>query len=182
MYIQNLIIMRKIINIFLILLTFCAFYSCNEQEGIESSSVEFTFEDLNFNMAFDNPIGYVDEKNQNFIEINENQLQKYWTNNLSLPRETEFNQAKLVKAQVAEGDEEYYIIHASTKDGRINISSKASLTKDGLRLLGEECSCETEDCTNFGCEVLTMCSCSSCSGVCKKKHTIKEVYSMADFQ
>ncbi len=132
--------------------------------------------------VFSYDIGFIDSKSQEFVKINEKLLSNYWKKTFELSEDTEFLSAKLVKAQVNQGEKDYYIINTTSKSGKINISSKVYKTDVGFVMAGEECKCESTECTFSGCEVMSMCSCTSCSGECKKTHTLKEGLALSAFE
>lgn len=162
-------IFKSILSILLLLFIF----SCTNENS------NFIEESIDYENVFENKIGYVDENTNKTNLINELQLVQYWKNTFDLHPETEFNDVKLIKAQIEEGEEQYYMLNSRSKDGTINISSKIMLTQNGFTMRGEECKCESTNCT-FGCEVVSMCQCSTCSshtgtGECKKTHTVKGI-------
>tara|TARA_R110002124_G_scaffold282408_1_gene457511 strand:- start:78 stop:581 length:504 start_codon:yes stop_codon:yes gene_type:complete len=162
--------MKTISKITLTVITLFFITACSNENN------NFTEESIDYEEVFANKIGYVDVNTKRFNEINESQLTEYWKTNFELSSDLEFNKVKLIKAKIEKGEEQYYILNATSKNGKINISSKILLNDNGFRMSGEECKCESTGCT-FGCEVLSMCSCSSCSrpGSCKKTHTVKEL-------
>ncbi|MFN2261476.1 MAG: hypothetical protein ABR595_05385 [Psychroflexus sp.] len=130
--------------------------------------------DINYENAFDNSIGYTNSDNNEFTEINQNQLTNYWINTLELDENIEFETVELIKAEVEEDEEQYYMLNSTSREGNINISSKVLLSSNQSFLLTSEiCKCESTN-SNFGCEVKDMCSCSSKprQGTCKKTHTL----------
>ncbi|WP_426432116.1 hypothetical protein ACPX19_06100 [Winogradskyella sp. HB-48] len=123
--------------------------------------------------AFKNNVGYIDSKTKEFIKITEKKLKDDWIKIHELDPKTQFGTIKLIEAQTEEGEKPYYMLNATTTDGRINISSKAYGTDMGIQVEGETCKCESSGCEFSGCEVVRMCGCSSCySGTCKKTHTL----------
>lgn len=157
-------------------------FACSEDVSVKSENETLKSEIIDLKVAFNNNIGFLDSKSQKFEKINEKQLINYWKNTFDLSKNIEFENAKLIKAEIDKGEKEYYIINAISKDGRINISSKVYQTESGFKMAGEECKCESQSCAWSGCEVIRMCACSSCNGDCKKTHILKNELSLADFQ
>lgn len=174
--------MNKILKITLGLFLVLTFFACTEDKSVKSQNEAFKSEKIDLKVAFNNNIGFIDSESQKFEKINENQLTNYWKNTFDLPDNIEFENAKLIKAEIDKDEKEYYIINAISKDGRINISSKVFQSETGFKMAGEECKCESVSCAWAGCEAISMCSCSSCNGDCKKTHTMTEKLSLAAFK
>lgn len=168
--------MRTIFKCCVVLTACCFSISCIDDESNSERIEGNEILTINYENAFNNRIGVVSSsESDEFIDIKKSQLINYWKKNLELSDETKFNEIRLVKAEIEEGEKQYYMLNtiAENKGVYMNINTKVSLTKDGFLMRGETCVCESTNC-NFGCEVLSMCRCSSCArpGVCKKKHTL----------
>lgn len=150
--------------------------SCiNEESNLEIVE-DFETSTIDYDNAFENRIGVVSSLESNkFVDIEESQLYNYWRRNLELNDKTIFQKTRLVKAEIEDGEEQYYMLNTVAENNGVymNINTKVSLTKDGFLIGGETCVCESSGC-DWGCEVLSMCKCSGCGrgGVCKKKHTL----------
>lgn len=157
--------------------------SCSDEKRENENLDIFKEKSINYESTFDNPIGFIDSKSKDFIKITKNDLVSHWNKVYDLKTKTEFENIKLIKAEVDAEEEQYYILNSTSENGMINISSKVFLTEVGFRLAGETCKCESTNCT-FGCEVLRMCVCSSCggqNGQCKKTHTLTTKLTIAAF-
>ena len=168
--------MKKLLKVTITLAILLLFAACSNDYNT------FNEKSIDYNSAFANKIGYIDAETKNYVQIDQDQLFKYWRKNFDLNESLEFMTVKLIKAKVDKGEEQYYILNSTSLNGLIKISSKILISGNGFTLEGEECKCESTDCT-FGCEVLSMCTCSSCSrpGQCKKTHTVKSELSKASF-
>lgn len=179
--------MKLIIKINLLFICFLLFAGCNNENNNINEAEIFTENSIIFKSAFENNIGYVDLETNNFIKINENELKNHWRKILETNTEAtsapniEFNEIKLIKAELEEGVDPYYMLNTTTKDKSTSITSKIILTDSGFKMSGETCTCTSTGC-NLGCEVMSMCSCSSCSlGTCEKTHTFIGRLSQSDF-
>jgi len=167
--------MKKILILFVISILIA---NCSNEDNTEKVPSQ---KSLDMEVAFNNTIGFVDSETKDFIVINEDQLYSYWKKVVDISKKMSFEGVMISKAIVDEGDEEYYILYSISKDGKTKVASKAHLTIHGLTLDGETCKCETEECSWSGCEVISICACSSCSGKCKKTHTKPGNTTMGDF-
>ena len=174
--------MNELSKIILGLFLALTFFACGEDESVKSENKMLKSEKIDLKVAFNNSIGFIDSKSQEFEKINENQLINYWKNTFDLSDNIEFENAKLIKAELDKGEKEYFIINAISRDGKINISSKVFQSEMGFKMAGEECKCESQSCAWSGCEVISMCACSSCNGDCKKTHIMKNELFIASFQ
>lgn len=160
----------KIIATFILAITL---FACVNDETTADTNENLM--SINYDNAFENKIGFLNQDTKSFTLINESKMISYWNKTLELSSEFQYGQIKLYKAEVEENEDQYYILNTKANDGKtyMSISTKLILSDFGFEVQGETCVCESTDC-NFGCEVLSMCSCSSCArpGVCKKKHTL----------
>lgn len=165
-------------NLLLIVVLSLLALACEDDPSTESVEKSNNIEN-----AFDNVIGYQQSDSNEFIQIDKHQLRNYWINSFELNHDIEFKTVKLVKAEVKEDENQYYMLQAKNKNENMSISSKVLLSSDNTYVLtGETCKCESTNC-NIGCEVLRMCSCSACSrGQCKKTHTLKEEVDEISFE
>lgn len=140
--------------------------------------------DINYENAFDNSVGYTNNDDNKFTKINHKQLTNYWINTFELDESIEFETVKLIKAEVEEDEEQYYMLNSTSRKGNINISSKVLLSSNqSFMLIGETCKCESIEFSS-SCEVMSMCKCSSDSrnGTCKKTHTLSDDIEASSFK
>ena len=155
--------------IYLTLLFVFVLFSC---ENDNSSSTNFDEASLSFEKAFDNKI--FENTADGPVQLSKEDFLQHWDEKFEWNNQYTFKDIKLVKARVEEGEEQYYMVQSLSDDNTITVSSKVMLdSKTGqLKFTGETCTCESNGC-NSGCEVFTMCTCTSCfGGKCTKKHVV----------
>lgn len=128
--------MKKLLSP-LILLFIITVLACSDDNTTEAaydnalSKKGYVMED-----AFKNNVGYIDSKTKEFVKLTEEELKDDWIKIHELDPKTQFGTVKLIKARVEEGEKPYYMLNATTTDGRINISSKAYITDMGIQVEG----------------------------------------------
>ena len=155
-------------------------FACQDDKDGVNQVDSFTKKSIDYDNPFKNTIGFTGAETDEFVEIQGENLIDYWKNNLELDENMNFSRMELV--EVNNDDESYLILTSTSDSGKINVSSKATLSGMGIMLSGETCECKSTGC-NFGCEVVSMCKCSSCTrnGECEKTHTVSEL-TRASFQ
>ncbi|MDR9374321.1 MAG: hypothetical protein RI565_05595 [Schleiferiaceae bacterium] len=126
-------------------------------------------------------LGYVDD-NDNFQDITDEQFKTHVRGQLGLtPSDISSWSPKSFHADTA-GNQEFVRIRLELTDGS-SLSFSQSLKDPGdfedpdYRAAGNEsCTCKSTGCSAFGCEVVSMCSCSDCGnnsgGECTKTHKV----------
>ena len=149
-------------------------FACQADKDVEEQVDSFNKKSIDFKEPFKNTIGFTDAETDEFVEIQQEDLIDHWKKSLELDEDVSFSSMELVK--VNNDDESYLMITAKSDSGRVNVTSKASVSDKGIMLSGETCTCKSTNC-GLGCEVLSMCKCSACArnGECEKTHIVSEL-------
>ena len=151
--------------IFLFLLSVGLLISCEK-------SNEFNDQEIDFKTAFNNKI-YAKKAGAQ-IQLDKAALAEMWKKELDIDKKVELKEFRIIKGKYADTGQDFYQLKTISEDGGTSISN-ALVMENGLITLGKNtCKCETNSCSWSGCDAnqtSTRCTCSPCSGDCKKTST-----------
>ncbi|UUV22235.1 hypothetical protein [Paenimyroides aestuarii] len=146
--------------------------SCEKDEVTTEDSVvnetnlqSKSFAEIDYDIAFNNVIGFTDADTNEFHQLTPHQLVNYWRTALDIEAAMEFTDFT-----IEETDSRAFFLRTISTNGEQNI--KINLTYKGggiFEIGGKTCSCKSKACASSpGCQSManddgSNCYCSSCS-------------------
>lgn len=157
----------KTLNAIIPLLLILIMVACSENQNKLATSKSINLED-----PFKNDLQII--KNGSLSPISKSELIEKWKKDLNILSNIEFEKIIIVEGLDSIKNEPFLTLYGRSQDGKISVSH-ALIIQDGKLVLGKKsCKCETVSCSWSGCDAQQSgdrCSCSACSGDCKKTST-----------